>query len=136
MYQYIRPSSQEQINTRSKLGLDVSRDSWNVARTKFLDFIGDAIGDLVKYTNPTKKQIGKELGIDVSKNSFRVAVARIKDALTEKNLRAIEELQLVPGDQVILTHWFNFNGVSEKLKEKFIVSSIRKDGLVYSKGEK
>lgn len=136
MHQYIKPSSQEQINIGSKLGLDVPRDSWNVARAKLLDFIGDAIGNSVKYTNPTKKQIefGKELEIDVSKNSFRVAVARIKDALTEKNLRAIEELQLVPGDQVILPRWFNFNGISEKLEEKFIVSSIRKNGLVYFKG--
>lgn len=136
MHQYIKPSSQNQINIGSELGLDVSRDSWNVARAKLLDLIGDAIGDLIKYTNPTKKQIefGKELGIDVSKNSFRVAIARIKDALTEKNLRAIEELQLVPGDQVVLTRWLNFNGISEKLKEKFIVSSIRKDGLVYFKG--
>lgn len=136
MYQYIKPSSQKQINIGSKLGLDVYCDSWNVARAKLLDFIGDAIGDLVKYTNPTKKQIefGKEFGIDVSKNSFRVAVARIKDALTEKNLRAIEELQLVPGDQVILTRWFNLNSISEEFKEKFIISSIRKDGLVYFKG--
>lgn len=72
--------------------------------------------------------------IDLSKSSFRVAVARIKDALTEKNLRVIEELQLVPGDQVILTRWFNLSGISAKSEQKFIVSSIRKDGLVYFKG--
>ncbi len=136
MDQYIKPSSQKQINIGSKLGLDVARDSWNVARAKLLDFVGDAIGDSVRYTNPTEKQIefGKELGVDLSKNSFRVAFARIKDALTEKNLRVIEELQLIPSDQVILTRRFNFNAISKKFEQKFIVSSIRKDGLVYFKG--
>lgn len=136
MHQYIKPSSQKQTNIGSKLGLDVARDSWNIARAKLLDFVGDAIGDSAKYTNPTKKQIefGKQLGIDLSKNSFRVAVARIKDTLTEKNLRVIEESQLVPGDQVVLSRSFNLSGISKELEQKLTVSSIRKDGLVYFKG--
>lgn len=71
--------------------------------------------------------------IELSKSSFRVAVARIKDVLTEKNLRIIEELEVVPGDQVVLSRSFNLYGISKKLKQKFIVSSIRKDGLVYFK---
>lgn len=136
MHQYTEPSSQEQISIGSKLGLDVAHDSWNVARAKLLDFVGDAIGDSVRYTDPTKKQIefGKEFGIDLSKNSFRVAVARIKDALTEINLRVIEELELVPGDQIVLSRSFNLSGTSRELEQKFTVSSIRKDGLVYFKG--
>ena len=48
-------------------------------------------------------------------------------------MRIIEELELVPGDQVVLSRSFNLYGISKKLKQKFIVSSICKDGLVYFK---
>ena len=129
-------ASSQQIEIGRKLGLDLSKDTWNVARARILDIVGPAIGDIPKYSKPTAKQIryAKALGIDISNDTFRVGSGKIDDVLLQHNLEALERLQLKPGDEVVRTRTVEINGETHTWEEIFVVSSIKPDGLVYFKG--
>jgi len=98
--------------------------------------VGPAIGDVPPYDKPTDKQIAfaESLGIDVTAYSFRVAFAMIQDALLEREKRAVEGMNLKPGDKVARERQFKHNGQIYTRREEYIVSSIRDDGFVYFKG--
>jgi hypothetical protein len=135
-YTYVPRVAPEQVDVGRRLGLDLSQDTWAVARARILDVVGPAIGDHERYRKPTEKQIAwaKSLGIDLTEESYRVAYAMIHDALWERENRLIEEMQLRPGDTVSRVRQLEWEGQIHEWTEERIISSIRDDGLLYFKG--
>lgn len=133
----IRNASARQVQIAKRLGIDVSADSFSVAAARILDLIEPARVENPILSGPTPRQqiLASELGIDVSTDSYRVTYARIQDKLLEKNLEALEELQLAPGDRVVIQRNVDIDGKKRLFKEEHTVSSTnRKNGLVYLKG--
>ena len=81
---------------------------------------------------PTEKQIkyAESLDLDVRKDSQAVASARIDLKLVRMNEKALEQLDLKPGDRVLVRR-----GGPEPFEEERIVSSIGRDSKVYFKGQ-
>jgi len=135
-YEYVPSVTAEQLVIGERLGLDLSQDTWAVARARILDAVGAAIGDVERYDTPTDRQVARarSLEIDVSGHSFRVAFAMIADALRERENRAIRRMNLRPGDRVGREHRFERDGQIQRWTEELVISSIRDDGLLYFKG--
>lgn len=135
-YKYVRTATPFQVDIGHRLGLDLAGETYAVAAAKILDVVGPAIGNVCRYEHPTEKQItfGNVLGLDLRSQTFRVASAMLEDALLDRNQRAIERMDLKPGDRVVKRHRFEHNGKVHKWEQEFVVSSISSDGLVYFKG--
>jgi hypothetical protein len=133
-YQHVPSVTTEQLAVGERLGLDLSSDTWAVARATILDLVGAAIGDEERYDEPTQSQIAwaRSLGIDVTGYSYRVAFAMIQDALSERENRLISEMSLRPGDRVVRER--EVEGEIHRWRQEFVISSIRDDGLLYFKG--
>ena len=128
--------TEQQLTVGKRVGLDLSQDSQAVAAARILDVVGPAIGDVRRHEKPTDRQIAfaESLGIDASGYSFRVAFAMIQDALLEQEKRAVDAMDLKPGDKVIRERQLKRNGQVYTLRKEYIVSSISDDGFVYFKG--
>jgi hypothetical protein len=135
-YQYVPRVTAEQLAVGTRLGLDLTQDTWAVAKARILDAVGTAIGDEERYDEPTQNQIAwaESLGIDVSPHSYRVAFAMIKDALSERENQLIRVMNLKPGDRVAREREVEYEGQIHKVRQEFVISSIRDDGLLYFKG--
>jgi hypothetical protein len=137
----IKKATSLQKRIAGQLGIDVSEDSFSVAVARILDVVGPAISEKKpKYSVPTQKQaeLAKQLGIGITGDTFRVGFAKIEDKLEElnlkANLKAIKDMQLTPGDKVLVHHTVNINGQQHEWDQECVVSSIRDDGRVYFKG--
>ena len=135
-YRHVRSVTREQVAVGERLGLDLSQDTWAVARARILDAVGTAIGDQERYDEPTDNQIAwaESLGIDVTRHSYRVAFAMINDALWERENQLIREMNLKPGDRVARDREYEHEGQVHKWREGFVISSIGKDGRLYFRG--
>lgn len=62
--------------------------------------------------------------------------AKIADALLQRNLEALERLQLKPGDGVVHTreHVTFLKRETVTIETAYVVSSVKPDGRVYFKG--
>jgi len=132
----IKAASVEQIEIGLKLGINLSTETWNVAAAKILDVVGPATDDVAKHSKPTPKQIAlaRTLGIDIANDTFRVGWAKISDTLLQRNLEAIQELQLRLGDDVVFTTTREIGGETHVFERVYAVSSIKPNGMVYFKG--
>ena len=135
-YRHVPAATPEQVALGEQLGLDLSRDTWAVARARILDVVGSAIGDEQRYSTPTERQTAwaESLGIDVGERSYRVAFAMIKDALWERENRLIKDMNLQAGDRVTREREYDHDGQIHKSRDEFVISSIRDDGLMHFKG--
>lgn len=135
-YRYVPGVSAEQLDVGERLGLDLSEDTWAVARARILDIVGPAIDDTERYHKPTAKQIAwaGSLGIDVTERSYRVAYAMIHDAVWERENRLIRQMGLSPGDTVAREREYEHDGVVHRWREEFVISSICEDGRLYFRG--
>ena len=120
----------------SKLGLDVSEDTWAVAAARIHDQIAPAIRDDPQITLATVRQVqfAEQLGLNVSKDTVRVASARIGDALDQRNQEALAVLNLKPGDRVLKRETVEFEGNVHVFSNEYVVSSIGVNRRVYFKG--
>jgi hypothetical protein len=125
-----------QTQIARQLGIDVSTDSFRVAIARIMDIVGPAIGDKPKHFKPTPKQLkfANELGIHIADESFRVCSAKIQDKLEELNLKTLEEMQLAPGDRVLVREIIDYKGRHHVSEQEYVVSSIKDNGMVYFKG--
>lgn len=135
-YRYVPTVTAEQLAVGQRLGLDLSSDTWAVARARILDLVGAAIGDEERYDKPTENQTAwaESLGIDLAGHSYRVAFAMIQDALWERENRLISEMNLRPGDKVAREGQVEHEGEIYTVRRVYVISSIREDGLLYFKG--
>jgi len=135
-YMYAAPVTAKQLEVGELLGLDLSQDTWAVARARILDLVGTAINREEPYDQPTAKQIAwaRSLGIDVTEQSYRVAYAMIQDALWERENQLIRQMKLRPGDTVAREREYDHEGEIQKRREEFVVSSISENGRLYFKG--
>lgn len=135
-FQHVARVTAEQLAVGERLGVDLSQDTWAVARARILDVVGAAIGDQERYNEPTERQIAwaESLGIDLTGHSYRVAFATIQDALWERENRLISEMNLRPGDRVARERDVEYKGEIHTARQEFVISSIRDDGLLWFKG--
>lgn len=119
---------ERQIEFGKRVGLDLHVCSENVAIAKLQDLIDVEFWGLLDLGAPTPKQIrfAKDFGFDISNDTKRVAHAVIDDIMDQLNLDAITKEELAPGVSVI--------NIWDKLRNVFVISSIRDDGIVFFKG--
>lgn len=125
-----------QLEVAIKLGIDVSRDSVNMAGAKIFDEIQAAIDPSSIPRKASLKQIefGDSIGLDLRGDSTSVASAKIKDELLLMNKLALKRLELKPGDEVKKSRVVNINGREQTEISIHIVSSVGKNLRVYFKG--
>jgi hypothetical protein len=126
----------KQLRVARMLGVDTTSDSSTVAAARILDAVAEAIGERHGARPATSSQVeyGRALGLDVSTNTLRVASAKIEDELKSRNLKAIFELGLVPGDQVVIRQSIEIKGQQHELRQAFTISSIHPSGRLFFKG--
>lgn len=117
-----KPASKEQLKLAGKLEISVENDSWELAKARILDAIGDTIGEPLR--NPTSGQfeLASELRLNIDADSFRIAFAKIAEHIIKVNIKAVNDQELCPGVLVV-----GFGGVHE-------ISTITPDGHLYFKG--
>lgn len=110
----------------AKLGIDIDKNSFDIAAAQILDAIQIAITRRSKDNSVTQRQIdyANSLGVNVTQDSRAVAAARIGDALNKNNQKLIKEWDLKPGKQV---RW-------KRRKMNMVISSIATNGLLWFKG--
>jgi hypothetical protein len=118
------------------LSIDISGDSEAVASARIRQYVAPAIGEKAYDEPATEKQIGfaKTLGIDVKEDTKGIASARISKELHARDLKALEQLNLRPGDHVRQKHSGEINGEDYEFYTEHIVSSITEYGCVFFKG--
>jgi hypothetical protein len=127
--------SQEQKALAAALGVDVSGDSYDIAAAKLLDAVATAIGfEPPAASSDRQRAFALSLGHNVVGDSKRLASAKIGEALLAKNREVIAALDLKPGDRVVRTEHFEFEGEMRSISQEFIVSSIQPNGRVFFKG--
>jgi hypothetical protein len=117
-----RSASQEQKCLAGKLGINVENDSWELAKAKILDTIGEAIGEPVRQPTVAQIQLANQLGLDIENDSFQIAFAKIAEYVAKENIKAINEQELAPEVLVIA-----FGSVR-------VISTITPTGYIYFKG--
>ena len=133
MPEYTLSDLQKEI--ASRLGLDVSNDSYDVAAAKIMDQVALAVKHFPpKPSSTEQRKYAKSLNLAVAKDSMRVASARISDALADKNAKALSRLKLKKGDKVIHTEKYDYGEGLQTNTSEHIVSSIGSNGRVYFKG--
>ncbi len=125
-----------QLEIATKLGIDITNDSVNIAGARIFDVIQMAINPGSMPCKASQKQIifGDSIGLDLRKDSSRVASARIKDELQSINELALKYLELKPGDKVRKTRTVNTHGHKELVVTTHTVSSVGKNLRVYFRG--
>jgi hypothetical protein len=130
-----KAQSQDQRSLAALLRIEIGGDSYDIAAAKLLDAVAAAIGfEPPEQASDRQKAFALSLDLDVAGDSKRVASARIAEALLAKNLAAVAELDLKPGDRVVRTGHLEFEGDLHTISEEFVVSSIHANGRVYFKG--
>ncbi len=130
-----RPPSTDQQSLAALLGVDVAADTHDVAAARLLDAVAAAISfEPPEPASERQKAFAESLGENVADDTKRVASAKIGESLLAKNQDAIAALQLKPGDHVIRTEHFEFDGEMRTLEQEFVVSSIQPSGRVFFKG--
>jgi len=119
-----------QVNIACKLGIDISRDSREVAAARLYDFLAPAFCKKRDLRNATPRQIefAQELGFDVSADRLPIAHAKISQHLSVLNRHALRRLRLKPGDPVLVC---DRDG---QCVDQQTVSSVGRDGRVFFKG--
>lgn len=129
------PPSREQHALAQLLKLDICHDSRDVAAAKLFDAIAVSVGfEPAEPASDRQRDFAQSLGASVEGISKRVASARIGEILMAKNLKAIEEMNLKPGDHVVRVQSFEFQGETRVLEQEFVISSIQPNGRVFFKG--
>lgn len=127
--------SEEQRSLATALKVDTSADSYDLAAARLFDAVSAAIGfEPPQPSSERQRAFASSLGCNVAQDTKRVASARIGEALFAKNQAAIASLNLQPGDHVIRTEHFEFDGEMRSLSQEFVVSSIQPNGRVFFKG--
>lgn len=127
--------SAEQVSLAALLRIDITGDSYDVAAAKLLDAVALAIGfEPAERSSERQRAFAASLACNVSADTKRVASAKISDALLAKNMAALAELELKPGDHVVRTEHFDLEGEAHTVSQDFVVSSIQPNGRVYFKG--
>lgn len=125
---------QKQIS--EALSIDISGDSEAVASARIRQYVALAIGEKAYDELATEKQINfaKTLGLDIKEDTKGIASAKISEELHSRNLKALEQLNLKPGDHVRQKHSGEINGEDYEFYTEHIVSSITEYGRVFFKG--
>ncbi len=133
MPDYTLTDFQNEVATR--LGLDVSSDTYDVAAARIMDRVALAVKQFPsKPSSPAQRAFAKSLKLGVAKDTMRVASAKIADSLFEKNTRALARLKLKKDDRVIFTEKYETDDRTETHTSEHIVSSVGSNGRVYFKG--
>ena len=131
----LSPPSEDQYTLAALLRIDVSDDSRDVAAAKLLDAVAISLGfEPAELASERQRAFAASLGANVEELSKRVASARIGELLMAKNLRAIKDMNLKPGDQVVRIQSFEFQGETRILEQEFVISSVQPNGRVFFKG--
>ena len=110
--------SQEQVRLAGLLGINIASDSFDVAAARLQDAVASAIGyEPAEQSSERQRAFASSLGGDVSSDSKRVASAKIGEALFARNLDAIVELNLQPGDRVVRVTEFEIEGELKSFKK-------------------
>jgi hypothetical protein len=119
--------NEAQVSIGNLLGLSLGGNTITVAKAKLHDYI-EANFDTPTEKRLTERQIefAGEFGFDIRGLSKRVGEAVIFDILYSLDVESIERQHLGPGVVVYNRH--------DKLKERFTISSIREEGVVFFKG--
>lgn len=127
-----------QMQIANKLDIDISKDTEAIAAARIREVVECAINPGSNYRPATQRQItyAASLRLDVRNDSFWVASAKINDRLKEMNDEALKQLNLEPGDRVIVTKTIEINEQRHEYQEEHIVSSVGKNHRVYFKGGK
>ena len=129
------PPSKDQHALAVLLKLDLGNDSRDVAAAKLLDAVAVSVGfEPAEPASDRQRAFAESLGASVEGITKRVASARIGELLLAKNLKAIEEMNLMPGDHVVRVQSFEFQGETRVLEQEFVVSSVQPNGRVFFKG--
>ncbi|GAG23941.1 unnamed protein product [marine sediment metagenome] len=118
------------------LSVDISADSEAVASARIRQYVAPAIGEKAYDEPATEKQIdfAGKLGLDVKEDTKGIASAKISEELHTRNLAALQQLNLKPGDRVRQKHSGEINGEDYEFYTEHIVSSITEYGRVFFKG--
>jgi hypothetical protein len=118
------------------LSIDISGDSEAVASARIRQYVAPAIGEKAYDDPATEKQIdfAETLGLDVKEDTKGIASAKISEELHSRNLKALQQLNLEPGDHVRQKHSGEINGEDYEFYTEHIVSSITEYGRVFFKG--
>ena len=129
------PPSEDQHRLAVLLTVEISEDSHDVAAAKLLDAVAISLGfERAEPATDRQRTFVDSLGASVEGITKRVASARIGELLLAKNLKAIEDLNLKPGDQVVRIQSFELQGETKVLEQEFVVSSVQPNGRVFFKG--
>jgi len=129
------PPSEDQHRLAVLLTVEISEDSHDVAAAKLLDAVAISLGfEPAEPATDRQRTFVESLGASVEGITKRVASARIGELLLAKNLKAIEDLNLKPGDQVVRIQSFELQGETKVLEQEFVVSSVQPNGRVFFKG--
>jgi len=129
------PPSKDQHRLAALLTVEISEDSHDVAAAKLLDAVAISLGfEPAEPATDRQRAFVESLGASVEGITKRIASARIGELLLAKNLKAIEDLNLKPGDQVVRIQSFELQGETKILEQEFVVSSVQPNGRVFFKG--
>lgn len=127
-----RPSS-FQKEVALKLGIDISDCKNLSAGAKIEEFLYKALhpeSDLKCASDP-QKAYAKGLGIKkFDDDSSLLISAKIEEVLLERNITALERLNLKSGDTVVVSKKYKEN----VWEEEHVVSSVGKNKRIYFKG--
>lgn len=129
------PPSKDQIALALLLKLDIGHDSRDVAAAKLLDTVAVSLGfEPAEPASDRQRAFAESLGASVDGITKRVASARIGELLMAKNMKAIDDMNLKPGDHVVRIQSFEFQGETRVLEQEFVISSVQPNGRVFFKG--
>lgn len=119
-------ATEEQVRVAGLLHLDVAGDTRDVAAARIEDTVASAIHPESQPRSATDRQIAfaASLGVDVAGDSLSVASAKINDALFVRSAAALESMKLQPGDWVVKSETFEFQGETMTIEREHQVSSI------------
>jgi hypothetical protein len=127
--------SQDQRALAALLRLEITDDSLDVAAARLMDAVANAIRfEQPESSSERQRSFASSLGCNVVSDTKRVASAKIGDALLARNQMAVASLDLKPGDRVVRTEHFEFEGEMRSLSQEFFISSIQPNGRVFFKG--
>ena len=128
--------TEDQQRVAAALGIDISRDTRDVAAGRIHTAVGPAILSKRAKDPASERQVelGKKIGIDVVGDSSLVASEKIGDRLFIINRAAAEKLQLKSGDRVRVRRRVEDGGATEEHVEEFLVSSVQPNGRIMFKG--
>ncbi|MFM9961666.1 MAG: hypothetical protein ACKV2Q_10620 [Planctomycetaceae bacterium] len=118
------------------MGIDISQDTCDIAAARIHAFIGPAIHSKAAEYHASERQIefARDIGLEVVSDSSLVASAKIANELFVRNMAALEQLQLKPGDRVRVRHEIEMDGELKEWVDEFVVSSVQPNCRIMFKG--